>query len=525
MTETPDHEIIIVGAGVGGLGAGIAVRKAGIEDFVILERASDIGGTWRDNTYPDVAVDLPSFTYQFSFEKNPDWSRVFPKGHEVKEYIDRVADKYGLRPYIRLNTEMTARVWDEDEHLWRIHLRGGKVLTCRYVITALGAFVDPKRPDIPGLDDFGGKVIQTSRWDHDYDLRGKRVGVIGTGSTAVQMVPKVANVAKKLSVFQRHAIWVFAKPDLKIPPGLRRLFRVAPFTQSVVRGVTAAIVEVLLVGVIVSGKPGTFVARRCERAIRGYLRTQVRDPELRRKLTPDYGFGCKRPSVSNTYYKTFTREHVDLVTDGIERITPTGILDQAGRHHEIDALILATGFRLSNDPENYRKVPVKGRDGFDLADFFATEQVQAYEGVSIPKLPNSFFIFGPFSWTGSSWHVMVETQSHHAMRVIAEAKRRGATAVEVTQEANDRFFAFAHGRASRSLLFSNNCENANTYYIDHHGDFSLLRPTTAFQAMWKSRRFSLDDYTYRTLPAKPVNGREVKRQWRRPISSPTTKSS
>jgi cation diffusion facilitator CzcD-associated flavoprotein CzcO len=492
----PDYEIIIVGAGVGGLGAGIAVRKAGIDDFLIIERADDIGGTWRDNTYPDVAVDLPSFTYQFSFEKNPDWTRVFPKGAEVKAYIDHCADKYGLRPYIRLKTEMTGREWDEENHLWRIRI-GDEVLTCRFVMTALGAFVDPLKPDIPGLDEFEGKVIQTSRWDHGHDLAGERVAVIGTGSTAVQMVPKVAKVAGRLTVFQRRAIWVFAKPDLKISPGVRRLFKRLPVTQTVVRAVTAAVVELLLVGVVVSGKPGSVVAKGAASGIRRYLRTQVSDPELRRKLTPDYGFGCKRPSVSNSYYKTYTRGNVELVTEGIERITARGVRSNDGVEHEIDTLILATGFRLSNDPENYRKVPVKGRDGFDLADFFATEKVQAYEGVSIPKLPNSFFIFGPFSWTGSSWHVMVETQSHHALRVIAEAKRRGATAVEVTQAANDRFFDFAHGRAKGSLLFSNNCEGAHTYYIDHHGDFSLLRPTTAMQAWWSSRRFSLDDYVYR----------------------------
>jgi cation diffusion facilitator CzcD-associated flavoprotein CzcO len=257
------------------------------------------------------------------------------------------------------------------------------------------------------------------------------------------------------------------------------------------------VVEALLVGVVVAGKPGSLVAKQAESAIRAYLRTQVKDRELRRKLTPDYGFGCKRPGVSNTYYRTYTRDNVELVTDGIERITPHGVRAQDGRPHRVDTLILATGFRLSNDPENYRKVPVRGRDGFDLAEFFATEKVQAYDGVSIPKLPNSFFVFGPFSWTGSSWHVMVATQTRHAMRVITEANRRGATAVEVRPEANERFFDFVHRRANGSLLFSTNCDTANTYYIDHHGDLSLLRPTTAMQAWWTSCRFPLDDYEYR----------------------------
>ncbi|AHH95285.1 flavin-containing monooxygenase [Kutzneria albida] len=499
MGQTPEYEVVVVGAGFGGLGAAIALRAAGLTDFVILERAADIGGTWRDNTYPDVAVDLPSFTYQFSFAPNPRWSRVFPKGAEVKAYIDHLADRYQLRQHLRLNTEMTAREWDEVNHLWRLHLGDGSVLTARFVLTALGAFVDPKRPDLPGLAEFTGKVVQAARWDHGHDLSGERVAVIGTGSTAVQLVPKVARVASRLTVFQRRAIWVFAKPDLKIPPVLQTLFARVPAVQRAVRAVTSAVVEALLVGTVVLGKPGSVVAKIAETGIRAYLRTQVADPVLRAKLTPDYGFGCKRPSVSNTYYRTYTRPNVDLVTEGIERITATGVRSRDGRLHEVDTLILATGFRLSNDPENYRKVPVRGRDGFDLAQFYAGNKVQAYEGVSIPKLPNSFFIFGPFSWTGSSWHVMVETQSHHAIRVITEARRRGATAVEVSQRANDRFFRFVHRRATGSLIMTNNCTGANTYYIDHHGDFSLLRPTTAWQAWRASRRFSLDDYTYRTV--------------------------
>jgi cation diffusion facilitator CzcD-associated flavoprotein CzcO len=234
-------------------------------------------------------------------------------------------------------------------------------------------------------------------------------------------------------------------------------------------------------------------------ACRAFLFTQVRDAELRRKLTPEYGFGCKRPSVSNTYYSTFTRANTELVTDPIERITAAGILTADGVERPIDTLVLATGFRLSHDPENYRKAPVTGSDGFDLADFFEHEPLQAYEGVSLPQLPNTFMIFGPYSWTGSSWHVMVEMQSHHAVRVITEARRRGATRAAVTPEANARFLSFVRRRSQNSLLYTNNCATANTYYFDHHGDFSLLRPTTAIEAWWSSRRFSLDDYAYETL--------------------------
>ena len=219
--------MVIIGAGFSGLGAAIALKRAGIEDFAILERADDIGGTWRANTYPDVAVDVPTFSYQFSFELNPNWSRVFAKGSEVKAYIDGIADKYGLRPHLRLRTEVRRREWDEESHLWRIDC-GEREVTARFVIAAIGAFIDPRPPDIPGFEDFDGKVLRTQEWEHDYDLTGKRVAVIGTGSTAVQLIPPVARAAGRLHVFQRRAIWVFAKPDYKIPAPVRKAVRDGP---------------------------------------------------------------------------------------------------------------------------------------------------------------------------------------------------------------------------------------------------------------------------------------------------------
>jgi len=509
--EHPEHEVVIIGAGFGGIGAGIALRKAGIDDFVILERANDIGGTWRDNEYPDVAVDIPSFSYQFSFEPNPFWSRVFAKGAEVKRYAEHCVDKYGLRPHLRLGTEVKKRTWDERRHLWRLTL-GDREITSRFVITALGAFVDPKDTDIPGVGDFKGKVIHSQRWDHDYDLRGKRVAVIGTGSTAVQMIPPVAEKAKKLFVYQRRPIWVFAKPDLEISPTVQKLFARLPLAQRAVRAVSSAAIEFVLVGITVYGKRIQLFSDIPALACKLYLRTQISDPALREKLTPKYGFGCKRPSMSNRYYKTFAEPHVELVTDRIERVTARGVRTADGKEREIDVLILATGFRLSNDPETYRRSPVKGRNGFDLADFYAKEPLQAYEGVSLPQLPNTFMIFGPYSWTGSSWHSMVETQSHHAVRVIQETKRRSATLASVRTEANERFFKFIRRRSRNSLLYSDRCGSANTYYFDHHGDFSLLRPTTSLEAVRASQSFSLDDYQYEQLAEKTrtdVSGAEV----------------
>lgn len=491
-----DHELVIIGAGVGGIGAAIALKRAGIHDFVVLERAQDIGGTWRANTYPDVAVDVPSFSYQFSFEKNPHWSRVFAKGAEVKAYLDHCTDKYGVRAHLRLGTEVVRREWDGARAVWRVCLGDGRELTARFVVSAVGAFVDAREPAITGLADFRGKVIRSQEWDHGFDLSGKRVAVIGTGASAVQLIPPLARRAARLHVFQRRPIWLFAKFDRRLSRRFQALLERVPGAHSAIHLAMSALLEWFIVGTVVFGKRVPLLTRVPELACRAYLRSQVSDPELRRKLTPDYGFGCKRPGMSNHYYRTFTRPDTELVTEPIERVTATGIRTADGRERELDVLVLATGFRLSTDPEAHRRSPVIGRDGRELADVMERESLHTYEGVSAPGFPNAFSIFGPYSWTGASWHVMVETQSHHIVRVLHEARRRRATCVEVRPEAVARFMEFVRGRTAQALPLSPRCDSAATYYRDHHGEVTLLRPTTSLQAWVSSRRFPLDDYEY-----------------------------
>jgi cation diffusion facilitator CzcD-associated flavoprotein CzcO len=499
----PDHEVAIIGAGLSGLGMGTALKRAGIEDFVILERAGDVGGTWRDNTYPGVGVDIPTFAYQFSYDLKPDWSRVFAKGAEVKAYVDGYTDRHGLRPHLRLDSEVTARTWDEDEHLWRLSLGGsGEELTARFVVSAIGAFVDPKPAGVPGVEDFAGTVIHSARWDHAQDLAGRRVAVIGTGASAVQIVPSIAREVGHLDVYQRTPIWVSPKYDPRIPPRLQRLFARVPVTQRLVRAVACAITELILIRMTVHYRRSGFLVRAVERSNRRYVERSVRDPELRRKLTPGYGFGCKRPSVSNHYLRTFNRDNVELVTEAIERVTPAGVLTTDGIERPADVLVLATGFRLASDPENYRRTPVRGRDGFDLATHFATRRLRAYESVSMPGLPNHFMIFGPYGWTGASWHVLVETASRHIVRVLGECRRRGATAVEVTEEATARYHAMVMERMADSLWFQADCSTANSYYFDHHGDAPYLRPTSAREAARAARTFPLDDYRYEVNGAR-----------------------
>lgn len=495
-----DHEVAIIGAGLGGIGMAIALRQAGIDDFVVLERGGDVGGTWRDNTYPGLTVDIPAQAYQFSFELKPDWSHVYARGSEVKAYIDQCVDRYDVRRFVRLRAEVRSRTWDENQHLWRLELPDGEELTARFVVSAVGAFVNPKPPRIPGLEDFRGDVLHSAGWDHSVPLDGRRAAVVGTGASALQIIPEVATRLGRLDVYQRTPIWVGPKLDFPIPRALQWLYRRYPPLQDAVRRAMTAVVEAGLVGLVVHHDELGWITRTAGWLARNvWYRLQVRDAELRRRLTPAYEVGCKRPSVSNTYLRTFNRANVELVSAPIERITETTIRAADGREREIDVLILATGFRLATDPENYRHNPVRGRGGFDLAKFYANNHVRAYESVSMPGLPNHFIIFGPYGWTGGTWHQLVETASHHIVRVLCEAKRRGATAVEVREEATERWTRFATERLRRSLWHTGACQTANSYYFDHHGDTPFLRPTSSRQAWHAARTFPLDDYLYERL--------------------------
>ena len=505
----PDHHLAIIGAGLSGIGMGIALRRAGIEDFVIFERADDIGGTWRDNVYPGIAVDVPAQAYQFSYELNPAWSRVFARGEEVKAYVDHCADRYGIRPFVRLGCDVRSRTWDEDARCWRLDVNGREV-TARYVVSAIGPFVEPKAAEIAGVGDFTGIVLRSASWDRAFDPAGKRIAVVGTGASAVQIVPRLARSAARLDVYQRTPIWVGPKIDPPTPEVLQALYRRVPAVQRVVHRLAADLVEAgLVTGVIEYRrlKWGGAITKVLAREV--FYRWQVPDAELRAKLTPDYDIGCKRPAVSNTYLRTFMRDDVDLVCDPIERITAAGIRTADGVEREVDAIVLATGFHLAFDPEPFERRPVRGRDGFDLAALYRQRTPGSYESVSMPGLPNHFMIFGPYGWTGGTWHQLVEVASSHIVRVLQEAERRGATAVEVRREAAEAWTAMAEHKLSHSLWREGNCATANSYYFDRHGNTAFLRPTSSRQAVAAAASFPLDDYVYERAPAtsaEPVAG-------------------
>ncbi|MGV9412923.1 flavin-containing monooxygenase [Nocardia sp. NPDC003693] len=492
--DRPDHEVIVIGAGFGGIGTGIALQRKGIHDFVIVDKWDRVGGTWHANTYPGVAVDIPSFIYSFSYEQRGDWSRVFAPGTELRDYAESMVDKYGLRDKLRLSTTIVAADFDDRNSLWRLSADGGRVLTARYVVLAIGGLERPKMPDIEGLDDFGGALVHTALWDHDVALRDRRVAVIGTGATALQLIPAIVDETAHLTVFQRTPIWVFPKNDADIGPLGRRVLG-SPAIRSVLRAAGNLGTEVAMSGMVAGPAWLTRGTRRlAEIPVRRWMRSQVRDPALREKLTPRYGLGCKRPSMSNDYLRTFDRDDVSLVTESIVRVTERGIVTADGAEHEIDVLVCATGFKLW-DRGAIPPFPVRGRGGKDLETFWAEHRYQSYQGVSVPGFPNAFTITGPYGFVLGSYIWMIEATAAHLSRAIAESRRRGTREVEIRQEVHDEYFATCLRRQRKNFLFTDVCAGSNTYYLDNNGD-SPFRPSTHGEMYWHNRHFDLDVYRY-----------------------------
>ncbi|MEU9807066.1 NAD(P)/FAD-dependent oxidoreductase [Mycobacterium sp. NPDC050853] len=496
----PDHEVVIIGAGFGGIGAGVELNKKGIDDYVILEKWDAAGGTWHANKYPGVAVDIPTFIYSFSYDQKTTWSKFFTPGDELEEYAQELVDKHGLRDKIRFNTRVVRQAFDETCNMWRISLEGDSEITARHVIAATGGLEQPKLPEIDGLDTYQGVLMHTALWDKDVQLAGKRVAVIGTGATSLQLVPEIAEEVSHLTVFQRTPIYVGPKPDLKYNRFWRALFGFPGLAKGIRHAInlsTAYTPDALwrLDSKYVESA-SMFVANR----IRAWMRSQVDDPVTREKLLPYYGFGCKRPSFSNTYLKTFNRPNVALATEPIQRITEKGLLTADGVEHEVDVLICATGFHLW---EHTPAFPVSGRGGKDLQGFFQVNRYQAYQGVSIPDYPNLYIVTGPYGYVFGPYHMLIESTTAHAARVIAETKKRGTTTAEVKQDVHDAYFHKMHERNKNHLWLSPACATSNTYYIDDHGD-SPFRPGGFGEMYYHNKYFPLDNYRYSAETAAPA---------------------
>ncbi|MDF3282427.1 NAD(P)/FAD-dependent oxidoreductase [Gordonia sp. N1V] len=494
----PHHEVIIVGAGFGGLGAAIEFRRLGIDDLAILEREDDLGGTWHVNHYPGLAVDIASVTYSYSFAPNPYWSRLFAPGPELKRYATHVADTYDLKRHMEFGVSVESAEWDERQQFWVVHTGDGMARTCRYLVTATGFLSQPHIPDFPGIDSFEGTVLHTADWDDSADLTDKRIAVIGTGATAVQLIPEAARVARHLTVFQRTPIWVVPKLDMAIPKPVQQLFARMPLVQRAARLANTAALELLMVVGVLHFRQAKLGNKGAALLARAHLRAQVPDAALRRALTPDYDFGCKRPTFSNSYFRSFIRDNVTLETHGIGHLEPGAIVAGDGRRTEIDTLVLATGFDLWDS--NFPAFPVVGRDGVELGLWWRTRRFQAYQGLTMPKFPNLLSLNSPYSYSGLSYFTTIEGQMIHIGRLFGELKRRGATTFEVTEQANAQFLDEVTDKLDSSVFYRGDCASSRSYYFNHQGEAALLRPTSTLTTLREMGRFPLDAYEYRMAP-------------------------
>jgi cation diffusion facilitator CzcD-associated flavoprotein CzcO len=462
------HDVIIIGAGFAGIGMAVALRKQGIEDFVILEKDRDVGGVWRDNSYPGAACDVPSRLYSFSFHPNPDWSRRFAPQSEILAYLRDCAARFDLLRHIRFGAEVRSADYDDVSSHWQVALVDGTVLRSRFVVTAMGQLSRPALPDIPGRESFQGRAFHSADWDHGFDLGGTRVAVIGTGASAIQFVPAIAGRVREMTVFQRSPAYILPRPDRAYSRLERLLCRWAPWTMRLQRLVIYLRYESRAVAFL------TLLAR------------QVSSPGLRTKMTPDYPAGCKRILLSSEYLAAFDRPNVNLETDRIRRITPAGVETESGRHHEVDAIIYGTGFAAQ---EFLAPVAIKGRGGKRLSDVWSMG-AKAYLGIMVPEFPNLFMLYGPNTNLGHNSIVyMLESQIAHVMRCLKKMDRSKATHIEVAAEAHQRFTERVQARLARTVWVG-----CRSWYVDGRGHNSANWPGFTLTYRWLARLGNLDAY-------------------------------
>jgi cation diffusion facilitator CzcD-associated flavoprotein CzcO len=487
-------DVAIVGGGFGGLGTAIRLLQSGRPDFVVLERADDLGGTWRDNSYPGCACDVPSHLYSFSFAPNPDWSRSFSGQPEIRDYLRRTADRFGLRPHLYYRAEVLEARWDGAAGRWQLQTARGS-LTARVLVVACGPLSEPSVPALPGLDRFGGVWFHSATWRHDHDLAGERVAVVGTGASAIQFVPVIAEQAGRVTVFQRTAPWVLPRRDRKIRPAERWAYRHLPRAQALARCGSYGLREVSLLAF--TGHPA--LRRRAEQVALRFLRGQVADPALRERLTPRFQLGCKRVLLSNDYYPALTRPQVDVVTDRIVEVTAGGLVtlarDGSRTEHPAGTIIFGTGFHVTDPPVAAR---IAGRDGRTLAEHWAGGMA-ALHGLTVAGFPNMFFLVGPNTGLGhTSIIYMIESQLRYVLDALRQMDERGIAAIEPLPEAQDRYNAWVQDKLAGTVWNTGGCAS---WYLDAQGRNSTLWPTFTFRYRRRTRRCDLADYRVRAVPA------------------------
>ena len=480
---------IIVGAGFAGLGMAIALRKQGIRNFLVLEKAQDIGGVWRDNNYPGAACDVPSHLYSFSFELHPNWSRTFAPQAEIHEYLRHCGRKYEILPHIRFSCEVSEARFDEKTAVWTVVLRDGSQLRSRLFIVGTGQLNRPTYPKVPGIEHFKGRYFHSSNWDHSYSLAGRSIAVIGTGASAIQFVPAIADQVGQLKVFQRSAPFILPRADYAYSNRLKSLFKSVPWLMRLYR---------LLIFLQHDIRKPAFTNRQwlmkyvIEKPFRKLLSAQVTDQALQARMLPDYPAGCKRILLSSNYLATFSKPHVELVTQGIQTITADGIQTTDGTHHPADAIIYGTGFAAT---EFLAPMRITGVGNLDLNTAWK-DGAQAYLGIAVPSFPNFFILYGPNTNLGHNSIVyMLESQIAHVMRCIRAMRERHSDTIEVGTEAHQIFNAGIQTRLAKAVW-----SRCQSWYTDSNGRSTTNWPGFATSYRWLTSRSKLDVYQFSHSP-------------------------
>jgi cation diffusion facilitator CzcD-associated flavoprotein CzcO len=483
-------DVAIVGAGFAGLAMSIKLQELGIDDHVVLERGEKPGGTWWFNTYPGCGCDVPSHLYSFSFAPNPEWTRTYSRQPEIEAYLQRVAEDFDVLPKLRLGTTVTGAEWDDEAERWVVESSGGTV-RARVLVSAAGALSDPKTPDIEGLDRFEGHTFHSAQWDHDYDVEGKRVAVIGTGASAIQFVPAIAPKVAQMHVFQRTAPWIMPHSDRPISRRERKLYKRFPALQKLIRGGIYSSRELLVLGFVKQPR----LMKVVEGLARKHMDRQISDPELRRKVEPGYTIGCKRILPSNKWYPALQRDNVELVTDPIARVTERGVVTADGTEHEVDAIIYGTGFNVIDMPvARY----VRGRGGRTMDECWKGSP-RAHMGSTVPGFPNLFMLLGPNTGLGhSSMVYMIESQVAYVADALREMRRRGAGVAEVRPEVVERFNEAIDERM-KDTVWTTGCKS---WYLDDTGRNGTLWPDWTFAFRRRASRFDASEYEL--TPGRPA---------------------
>ena len=486
------HRTVIVGTGFSGIGMAIRLLREGERDFVLLERASEIGGTWRDNTYPGCRCDVPSHLYSFSFAPNPNWSSTFSPQPEILAYLRDVAARFGVLPHVRFETELQSAEWDDSQARWLIETSQG-ALSADVLITAQGPLSEPLVPELPGLASFAGTTFHSARWEHDHDLAGERVAVIGTGASAIQFVPKIQPEAGQMHVFQRTPPWIMPHPNRALSELEHKVYNRLPAAQLAMRA-----------GIYWARE--TFVLQFRNERMRGMatrlalrqLSEQVPDPELRAKLTPRYELGCKRILPTDEWYPALMQPNVELVTDGIREIRPHSIVAADGTEREVDTIIFGTGFHVTDIPIAEQ---VRGRDGRTLAETWDGSP-RAYKGAAVAGFPNLFFLVGPNTGLGHNSIVfMIESQINYVAGALSALRGRGAGYLEVRPDAQAAYNDHIDRMTEGTVWVSGGC---SSYYIDARGRNSTIWPTFTWPFRQRTRQFDAVAYAAGTPVAAPV---------------------